>query len=60
MNFIKSAIHKFYLSETTDSIGFSASITWLRQRKVVPLYQRGQPVAIDWQPDRKASLCETE
>ena len=36
MNFIKSVIHNFYLSETTDSIGFSASITWLRQRKVVP------------------------
>lgn len=36
MNFIKSVIHNFYLSGTTDSIGFSASIIWLRQRKVVP------------------------
>ena len=36
MNFIKSVIHNFYLSGTTDSIGFSPSIIWLRQRKVVP------------------------
>jgi len=60
MKLIKSVIHHFYLSETTDSIGFSASITWSYQRKVVPLYQRDQPPATDWQPDRKASLTETE
>ena len=56
MNYIKSEIHILYLSETRDSIGISVTITCPCQRKVVPLYQRGQPVAIDWQPDRKASL----
>ena len=60
MNYIKSEIHILYLLETRDSIGISVTITCPCQRKVVPLYQRGQPVAIDWQPDRKASLCETE
>ena len=60
MKLIKSVIHNFYLSETTDSIGFSASITWSYKRKVVPLYQRVQPPAIIRHPDRKASLTETE
>ena len=41
-------------------IGISGYFSWLSQQKAVPLYQRGQPVAIDRRPDRKASLCETE
>ena len=60
MNYIKSVIHKFYLSETRDSIGIFVPIICPCQRKVVPLYQRGQPLTINRQPDRKASLCETE
>jgi len=31
-------------------VGISAPIICPRQRKVVPLYQRGHPSASDWQP----------
>lgn len=45
LQYTNSALH-----QSPDSIGISAPIICPRQRKVVPLYQRGHPSASDWQP----------
>lgn len=48
------------LHQTPDCIGISAPIICPRQRKVVPLYQRGHHRQATGNHDRKASLCEPE
>lgn len=47
------------LHQTPDFIGISAPIICPRQRKVVPLYQRGHPSASDWQPRPQGESMRT-